>query len=1055
MNFSEPFVRLPVMTVLLVASATLFGVLAYTELPVSDLPAVDYPVIQVRVAYPGATPVTMANNVATPLEQQFLQIPGLEQITSASSQGNTSFTLQFELAKSVDAAATDVQAAITRAAGQLPLDLPSPPTFTKTNPNDQPIMYIALVSDSYTAGQLYDFALTQVGQRISIVPGVSQVAVYGTQSAVRVKADPSALANRGITMDDLSAAIVASTSYQGAGQFDGANRTFLLQPNGQLDAAAGYNDLILQSIGGAPVRLRDVAVATDTVQDERIKMHFWVRGREVPSATAVLAVSRQGGSNAVKVAGLIRDLLPRVQTELPGSVQLIMIYDRSQTVANSVDDVKTTLYISFGLVVMVIFLALGRATDTLIPAIAMPLSLLLVFVVMRILDYSLDNLSLMGLTLVVGFLVDDAIVFLENTVRRMEQFGESVLDATLNSAKEISFTIISMTLSLAAVFIPLVFMSGLVGRIFRELAITIVVAIIASGIVSLSLTPMMCSRLLSQRGAGTRKTWAERVIGGILKRVLGVYGRSLWFFLKHKWVSATIWVVCLVGTFWLFGQVPQTFLPTGDSSFVRGVMVAPEGTSPQQMRLYQAQVEQELHSSPAVRMTFTMTANAQFLTLNQGLVLAFLKPPEERTPISALAGQYMGALQAHVPGMIPLFQPDPVLRISTGATATQQGKYAYSISGINPDEVYATAARLTARFAEFPGFATVSSDLFNHSPNLQIDILRDQAKTYGVSPTRIMTLLRNAYSQNYVYLIKQPVTQHQVILEAKDSDRAAPDNLALLYIKSDDGQRVVPLSAVATWKQTLGPQSVNHINQFTSVTFFFNLKPDVSLGEATNFIQNAARDILPTTVHGTLQGEALTFRKTVDDLIVLMFLAVFVMYVILGILYESYLHPLTVLSALPVALVGGLATLYLFGQTASLYAFIGMFMLMGIVKKNGILIVDFALQRIGQGRTAMEAIHDASMDRFRPIIMTTAAALMGALPIAIGYGADGASRRPLGLVVVGGLFVSQFITLFVTPAIYLYLEGFQEKVLDRIPFLRSARGHANQPSKEGQEPQEP
>jgi HAE1 family hydrophobic/amphiphilic exporter-1 len=1038
MNLSEPFVRQPVMTVLLVVSATLFGVLAYRTLPVNDLPAVDYPVIQVRVTYPGATPQTMANNVATPLEQQFLQIPGLEQITSSSTQSQTSLVLQFALAKSIDGAATDVQAAISRATGNLPVDLPSPPTFVKVNPNDQPIFYIGMTSQSDTAGQLYDYAKTQISQRISVLPGVSQVAVFGTQSAVRVKADPSALAARGITMDDLAAAIRDNTSYQGSGQFDGPHHTFLLQPQGQLITAADYNDMIVGTQGTAPIRLRDVAWAVDTVQDERVNMRFWIRGRPVPVATVVLAVYRQAGSNAVKVTQSVRDLLERVRPEIPGSITILPIHDRSQTIIASVDDVKATMLIAFILVVLVIFAFLGRARDTLTPAVAMPLSLLITFIVMDMLGYSLDNLSLMGLTLVIGFLVDDAIVFLENTVRRMEQFGEDRLQATINSAKEISFTILSMTISLAAVFIPLVFMSGLIGRIFREFSLTIVVAIFASGIVSLTLTPMMCSRLLGPRGKDVKKNWIERVVGGIERRVLGVYGKSLWWFLRHRLVSVAVWALCLAGTYWFFKHVPQAFLPVGDSSFIRGVSIAQEGSSPDQMRSYQPQIEEVLHADPAVRMTFTMANNANFNS-NQILTLAFLEDPGRRPPIGQLSGQFMSAIAQKVPGLIPILQPDPVLRISTGATATQQGQYSYAISGINPGEVYAASQKLLAKFSQFDGFATVSTDLFNHTPGLQIDVLRDQARIYGVSATRVLTLLRDAYSQNYVYLIKKPIDQYQVILEAKDSDRKRPDDLSLLYIKSDDGLRVVPLSAVATWRPIVGPQAVQHINQFTSVTFFFNLRPQVSLGEATDFIQNAAREILPPTVQGALQGEAMTFRQTVDSLVVLLFLAVFVMYVVLGILYESYLHPLTVLSSLPVALVGGLATLYLFGEQASLYAFIGMFMLMGIVKKNGILIVDFALQRIGQGRTAPEAIHDGSMDRFRPIMMTTLAAMMGALPIAIGYGADGASRRPLGLVVVGGLVVSQFITLYITPAIYLYLEDFQEKVLDRTSFFRRSR----------------
>ncbi|MGA2962100.1 MAG: efflux RND transporter permease subunit [Candidatus Korobacteraceae bacterium] len=1038
MNLSEPFIRRPVMTAVLTLSAILFGVLAYRNLPVNDLPAVDYPVIQVQVNYPGATPETMANNCATPLERQFMQIPGLELVTSNSGQGHTSFVLQFALSKSLDAAATDVQAAITRAQGQLPVDLPSPPTFTKTNPNDQPIMYIGLTSDTVTAGQLYDYANTQVGERISILPGVSQVAIYGTQAAVRIKADPSAMAVRNITVDDLATAVKNGTSYTGAGQFDGQHRTFLLQPQGQLSNAEQYNELIVGQNNGAPVYLKDVATAKDTVQDERIDMRFWVRGRRVPSATTVVAVFRRAGSNAVEVTRSIRALVPNIQAQLPSSIDIVPIYDRSLNIIQNARDVQVTLCVAFALVVIVIFIFLGRATDTLIPAVALPLSLLLTFVAMDLLGYSLDNLSLMALTLAIGFLVDDAIVFLENTVRLMET-GLGAVEASLKSAREISFTILSMTLSLAAVFLPLVLLGGLIGRIFREFSITIMVSILASGLVSLTLTPLMCARLLSQRGEGAKKTWMERVIGGVEHRVLDAYGRSLWFFLRHRWVSAVVWGICLAGTAYLFYVIPKSFLPVGDSSFIRGVMVAQEGSSPNQMHAYQTQAEVVMHANPAVDMTFTMTGNNQFLASNQGFLLAFLKDPKQRPPIVSVAGQLMGGVTSSIPGVIAFLQPNPVLQISTGATANTQGQFAYAISGIDPNEVYGTANRLMAKMHEFPGFLFVTSDLYNHTPSLQVEILRDQAKLYGVSETRILNLLHNAYSQNYAYLIKKSTDQYQVILEVRDDQRSEPHDLSLLYIKSDDGQRVVPLNAITSWHTVIGPQAVNHINQFTSVTLFFNLKSGYTIGQATDFVEKAAKQILPSGILGGLQGEALTFRDTVSSLAILMLLAVFVMYVILAILYESYLHPFTVLSSLPVALVGGLLTLWIFGAEASLYAYIGMFMLMGIVKKNGIMIVDFAQQRIEHGVKDDQAIHDASIERFRPIMMTTMAALLGALPIALGFGADGASRRPLGLVVIGGLIVSQFITLFITPAIYLYMEEFQERVLDRFAFFRSER----------------
>src|SRR5437868_4576236 len=867
MNLSEPFIRRPVMTAVLTLSVILFGILAYIQLPVNDLPAVDYPVIQVIVGYPGASPDTIANNIATPLERQFMQINGLEVVTSQSKQGFASLTLQFALEKNIDAAATDVQTAISQAAGSLPSDLPSPPTYSKSNPNDQPIMYIALTSDSVTSGQLYDYASTQVSQRISNLPGVSLVNVFGTKSAIRIKAKPSALWARGISIDDLSAAIKSGTSYTGAGQLDSNSGTAILRPQGQLETADQYSNLIVGGSSGAPVYLRDVATVKDSVQDERVNMRFWVRGYEVPSATVIVAVNRRAGANAVEVSKSIREVLPQISTELPGSIRVTPIYDRSQSIVHSVIDVETTLVIAFVLVVLVIFAFLGRATDTLIPAVALPLSLLITFIAMRALGYSLDNLSLMALTLAIGFLVDDAIVFLENTVRRMER-GEQPFEAAISSAKEISFTIMSMTISLAAVFIPLVFMTGLVGRIFREFAITIVIAIFASGLVSLTLTPLMCARLLKGRGPGTKQNWVERVIGGIEHRVLRVYGGSLWWFLRHRWISALIWVLCLAGTIVLFMLVPKAFLPPGDSSVIFGAFIAREGSSPEQMKALQNRVDQMLHQDPNVITDFTLTGATGFLSANQGITFTFIRPPEQRLPIQQVAGEMMGKLNS-IPGVFTFLQPFPVLQISTGVTAQQQGQYAYAVSGVDGPQVYEVGQKLLARLMQYPGFQSVSSDYFSNTPNLNVELRRDQAKTYGVSEARILTLLRNAYSQNFVYLIKKPTDQYQVILEVEDSARASATDLSKLYIRSDNGQRLVPLGELVTWKQTLGPQAVNHLNQFTAMTLFFNLKPGVALGDATNYIQKSAAEIVPSTIRGELQGEAQTFSNTVTSLTIL------------------------------------------------------------------------------------------------------------------------------------------------------------------------------------------
>lgn len=1048
-SLSAPFVRRPVMTMLLTVTVILFGIIAYRKLPVNDLPAVDFPVINVTVGYPGASPDTMASNVATPLEKQFLQIPGLELITSSSTQGNTSFTLQFALSKRVDDAATDVQAAINRAGGGLPLDLPAPPTFTKVNPNDQPIMYITLTSDSLPEGPLYDYGLTQVAQRISILPGVAKVDIFGSRAAVRIKADPSKLAARGMTVDDLAAAVREGTSYQGAGQLDGEGRTFLLQPQGQLDTADEYKKLIIAERNGAPIYLGDVATVVDSLQDERQERHFWFRGHPTPPSNVVLAVSRQAGANAVATAKAVRDLLPEFRRELPGSIQLIPVYDRSVTIQHSVADVKETLLIAFVLVVIVIFLFLGRASDTLIPVVALPMSMLITFVVMYALGYGIDNLSLLALTLSIGFLVDDAIVFLENAVRRMEA-GETAMEATLNGAKEISFTILSMTLSLAAVFIPLVFMPGILGRQLQEFAVTIIIAILASGLVSLTLTPLMCSRMLAKHER-REKTKMEEFSHRVLGRVIAAYGRSLHFFLHHKWISALAWVVCFIGTILLFRAIPKSLLPVGDSGFIRGIFQAQEGTSPERMHEYQDKVDAVLRNDDAVNISVTVSGLSGRVSSSQAFTLAFLKDREERAPIEEVAGRLMRKL-AQIPGIMAFLQANPTLSISTGATSTTQGKFAYSVTGIDAEQVYAAADDLMNRLRQYPGFLFVNSDLKRSTPNLQIDILRERAASYGVTARAILTALRNAYSQNYVYLIKKSTDQYQVIVEVRDDERMRPQDLSELYVRSSRGA-LVPIEAVAKWKEVLGPQSVNHINQFPAVTIFFNLVPGAAIGDATQFVEKTAKETLPPNITGSLQGEAQVFKQTVASLAVFMIFAVFAMYVILGILYESYVHPVTVLTALPVATVGGLATLLLFNQEASLYAYVGMFLLIGIVKKNGIMMIDFALQRMAEGLDRTAAVHEASLERFRPIMMTTFAALMGAVPLALAHGADGKSRQPLGLIIVGGLLVSQLVTLYITPALFLYLETFQEKVLDRYPFFRTHRArHVDVPHLSAPEP---
>ncbi len=972
MNFSELFIRRPIMTLLLTISTTVFGIQVFRQLPVNDLPAVDYPVIQVSVTYPGASPETMANTCATPLEKQFLQIPGLDLVTSTNQTGQSTLVLQFSLDKSLGDAATDVQAAISRAQGFLPTDLPQPPSFTKTNPNDQPIFYIALVSDTMREGDLFDYGNTNLGQQIAIINGVSQVQVYGARTAIRVKVQVNKLSSLGLTMTDVSNAVGQSTAYLGAGQFDGKDRTYLLFPNGQLTTPQQYENVIIARPNGQPVYLKDVARVVKSVEDERISRNFWARDYGEAPAEVVLAVSRQAGANAVEVAKKIKDLLPHFRAQIPGSVQLIPLYDRSKTIITNAEEVEHTLLIAFVLVVIVIFAFLGRVTDTLIPVVALPLSMLITFLVMGALNFSLNNLTLMALTLAIGFLVDDAIVFLENTVRLMES-GQQPMQAALNSARQITFTIVAMTVSLAVVFLPLVLVTGIIGRIFREFSVTIIVAIFASGIVSITLTPMMCSRVLGPRSHDER-TWMERTVGHLFKRITVVYGRSLYFFLHHRWISTITWAACFGLTIWVFGLLPKTFIPAGDSSFIRGVLIC---------------------------------------------------QPSQRPPITKVVSELSQQI-AQIPGIIPLMRPDPVLQISTGATKNNQGQYAFAISGVDATQVYRSALQMMEKCRQYPGFATVSSDYFANTPVLGVDLNELQLQSYGLNNVNVEQLLKNAYSQNYTYLIKTPVDQYKVIVEAEDKQRSEPTDLNRLYFKPTGTGQIIPNETVTDPQALVGRLSVNHINQFPSVTLYFNLKPGAATGDATEFIERTAAEVLPPTIRGQLQGEAQTFNETFSQLGVLLFVAVFIMYVILGILYESWFHPITVLSSLPVATVGGLFTLLIFHSDLSLYSYIGMFMLIGIVKKNGIMMVDFAVEQRRAGKTPIEAVHEASVERLRPIIMTTLAALMGAIPIAVGFGADAESRRPLGLILVGGLVVSQLITLYVTPALYLYLETIQE-----------------------------
>ncbi|MDR1438140.1 MAG: efflux RND transporter permease subunit [Puniceicoccales bacterium] len=1031
-SISEPFVRRPVLTVLFSIAIVAFGMLSYSRLPVSDLPNVDYPVIQVSATFPGMDPETMAANVATPLEKEFLKIQGLENVTSKNIQGLSTIVLQFSLDKDIESAAGDVQSAIQRSMGSLPMDMPSPPIFEKTDPNSQPIFFIALTSATMPVSQLYEYAANEVAQRFSVIRGVSKADVYGLKRAIRIDVDLAKLQRRNLTMEDVARQIQSATATVSAGSLRGEHRAWVVRPNGQLDRASEYEKIIVANEGDGPVYLRDIAQCVDGLESSTFKNSFWIRELGEFDTAVVVAISRAAGANTISVSKEIHSLLPKIRKQLPESVYVDAMYDRSQSIIESVMDVQETVLIAFALVVVVIFLFLGRIRETIIPIIALPLSLLILFVAMYLLGFSLDNLSLMAMTLAVGFLVDDAIVFLENMVWRMQKLHEDPQIASIHSAEQISFTIISMTLALVSIFIPLLFLGGQMGRVFHEFSSVIMIATLASGLISLTVTPMMCARMLKPRLPGER-TKLEAFSEKLEERFLRFYGRILHFFLRRKMISVSIWVLCLIGTCWCFAKLPKSFIPEGDSGTIRGVFIAQEGTSPKLMQEYQRQIDGIVHAHPAMRAAFSISGIG-FFPGNQGMLVAFLKPPSQRGDIQAIAGELMGKL-GQIPGVLTLMRPMPALQIQTGAVSTNQGKYSYTISGIHPEKVYAAAQKMLMGMHRNPIFSSVSSDLFLNNPEIRVAMNRDQISLYGSSVHAIESQYKAAYSENYIYLIKSPTQQYQVILSAAENFRSSGRDLDMLYPRSRSGELLDP-NVLTSWTSGVGPLMVNHSNNFPCVTIFFNLNQGVAIGSAVDAINALASGALDGGLMGSFQGEAEAFAQTFASLKILIFIAFFVTYIILGILYESYVHPITVLSALPVAALGGLGTLLITGQELSLYAYIGLFMLLGLVEKNGIMIIDFAVAQQRENVSPHDAIHRASMQRFRPILMTTLATVMGVVPMACGWGADGASRRPLGLLVVGGMLFAQIITLFITPAIYLVMDSFQTKFLDKISFFR-------------------